>query len=251
MSFPKQAKGPISQEVSRAARAAGLSARKANQAIAYEPDSGRFWFAPDVEESARWTRRSMIEWLLEFIQCDARELPLKGEYRPQSIEAFIVESAFYAKDKAPKPSRPEVVRFRSEIAHAVKSFLLNPKPLSGWAVVPDRRFSRRLVWVGNPPKATPSLDFVGGDWRTRFKLRAQELLAEFALEIRQCERCKRLFLIHDRRQKFCANACRNRALLERYRSGLSESQWKEKRRAYYQASKLRSGAGTVTRRGRR
>lgn len=45
--------------------------------------------------------------------------------------------------------------------------------------------------------------------------------------------------MHDRRQKFCTDACRNQGLLERFKERLGESNWKKKRHAYYEARKQR------------
>lgn len=174
---PKKRKplGPISDTLSRIAKARGLSVRAANKVVGFYPGTGRFEFAADEEELARWIHREQTEWLLEFIQCAPEELPLKDPERHwRSIDAFVHEQAFYAKEKTLKPSHKEVAHFRNDLARAVRKFLLNRKPLTGWIVQPDRGFKRRLVWVGDPP--TPFLNFVGGDWRTRFKLHAQELL---------------------------------------------------------------------------
>ncbi len=241
MVFPKR-RGPLSEHLSRLAKARGVPPRAANQVVRYELETGRFWFLAEAEEQNRWRERSDTEWLLDLVQSPHEELLKDPEDRFwRSLPGFIAGEPSYAKRvRPPKPTRLEWVRFCREVAREIRKFLIDRQPMKGWDVVPGGRFRQRLVWIGGagpgkPPR--PSLDFIGGDWRTRFKLRAQQLLALHASEIRRCERCERLFLLHDRRQKFCSSTCAKRAALDRFKGRLGPSKWKKKRRAYYEASK--------------
>lgn len=233
MPFTNKRRG--SETLRELAKVRGLPARMANQIVEYDPQTGAFGFIADEELQARWIAREQMEWLLDFVQRPASELQQTDADRPwRSLESFVAgrvniwnEKARRKEERARRPCEPEVQRLRRDVAKALNRFLFERRP---WEITPAGGFVRSVRWLGNRPVAS----FLGGDWRTRFQLHAIELLESEGVNIRKCEfqTCGRLFLIHDRRQRFCSEACANQTRLERFKSRMSESEWKARRRSY-------------------
>jgi hypothetical protein len=234
--MPFTSKGRGSESLRRLAKIRGLPAQKANQVVEYDPRTGAFGFIADEEAQERWLAGEQMGWLLDFAQGPAGEVAQTDADRPwRSLESFVAggmniwnEKTRRKEERARRPSEVQVQRLRRDIAKALNRFLFERRP---WEITPAGSFVRSLRWLGNRPVAS----FIGGDWRTRFQLRAMELLEREGGNIRKCEyqSCGRLFLIHDKRQRFCSEACANQTRLERFRSQMSESDWKARRRSYY------------------
>lgn len=213
--------------LSRLTRSRGLNAREANRIVGLDVNTGTFEFQADAEERDRWMMLEHTEWLLDFIQQSGQSpAPMDPGRHWYSLSSFVAGGINIWNDKMrhregnpPKPSLKELGSLRKEISVATTKFVLNREP---WEVRPGPGFVRRLAWGMGPAggqKNYPIASFIGGDWQTRFKLRAIQLLENEGANIRQCERpaCRRLFLIHDKRQRFCSELCANTSRMDKFK----------------------------------
>jgi hypothetical protein len=245
---------PLSDTCSYIAGRLGAPARIANEVVAVTTSSdgeALLMLQRNVEVLAQWRDREQTQWLLDFIQCPASELGVIAQGQPRSSSAatprevtlfgrtikltpaqakaiadsppfnplgdFVVDFATDAGGRAPQVSNKELLRFRAEVARAVRAFLREPH--KEWKVAPGGSFVRSLRWHEHTSR--PIAVFFARDWRVRFKLRAIDLLASQGPRIRQCEdpKCARpWFLQHDGRQRFCSPGCADRVRIGRFKA---------------------------------
>jgi hypothetical protein len=125
-----------------------------------------------------------------------------------------------------KPPRGALRRLLREVAPGAKAFLVSRLP---WEVVLKGRAARRLEWAGSVAIAGYKTD-----WRSAFLLRAMDLLALGAENVRKCgaEGCGRLFPAV-KRQAFCSKRCALRERQRRFRKQFTEAEWRERRKIEY------------------
>ncbi len=157
-----------------------------------------------------------LEWLFDFVE--------RGEVLPDDVDmAASFTTPTYA---GPKPRTAELRKFAAEVASELRRFLLDHQPWTFPLREVRAVLEAPVTAVALPPappravRIRPATMFESSDWRTAFRLRAAELVAQYGERCRQCQRkeCGRLFFADDPRQRFCEPRCTNLKRLHAFRA---------------------------------
>lgn len=193
---------------------------KVKNPIAYYPQTGKFESAEERGREMEALDRWQLGWLINFAQ--------RGHVLQEDSRMVAWFTAMHM-DAEPKITSPELQKFASDVAHELKVFLLDRKP---WT------FPLRSTRAALEPFSYSTTIFKTDDWRTAFRLRTAELVAQHQSIVRSCGRtdCGRLFVASGK-QTFCSKRCSHLKRLHAYRDNL-------KKKAQQQEEKKNDGTQT-------
>ena len=199
---------------------------KVKNPVGYDLQSRRFFSGEDYALRRAAIDEAHLKWLLELGQRDSDSLTPIDEVMFSSFVGPYTATEL-------KPSPGAVRKLATDVCG-----LTNER--SAWEFSVNNT-QRVVEWSG--PYAFAS--FKTANLQTAFRLRAADLLAEYAAQVHKCERveCGRLF-VAVRRQTYCSPQCSQRARFMKYWNSLSAKERREKRHLHY-VEQIRKVRGSV------
>lgn len=184
--------------------------------VAFNPQTGRFYTAEEYASEKATIDQDHLRWLLDLGQREDDSFKPADEVM---LSSFV--GLYGATPEAKTP--PDMLR---KLAAEVRVKMIE----KGTWEFQLQDTERVVQWSG----AYAIGHFKTSDWQTAFRLRAAELVTEYAEQVRKCARaeCGRLF-VAVKRQAYCSTRCSQSARFARYWKRLPKKERRQKRHQQY------------------